>query len=50
MEKGVVEKDNGTKYEVSCVIVEEWAKGGELFFYVLNSGYFSEKMARYFFN
>ena len=44
-----VEKKNGKKYEASCVIVEELAEGGELFFYVLNSGHFSEKLARYFF-
>lgn len=32
-----------------CVVVEELAPGGELFFYVKNSGYFSERIARYYF-
>jgi hypothetical protein len=43
-----VEKEK-TSYPVTCVVVEELASGGELFFYVLNSGYFSESIARYFF-
>ena len=50
MPNATVEKANGTKYEVICVIVEELAQGGELFFYVKNSGYFTEKYARYFFH
>jgi serine/threonine protein kinase len=45
-----VEKEDGTSYDVVCVIVEECAAGGELFFYVKNSGYFKEKFARYFFH
>ena len=35
----VVKKD-GSTYDVFCVIVEELASGGELFYYVKNSGYF----------
>ena len=38
--KATVEKADGSCYEVFCVIVEELALGGELFFYVKNSGYF----------
>ncbi len=45
-----VEKSSGKKYPVLCVIVEELAQGGELFYYVKNSGHFSEKMSRYFFH
>lgn len=33
-----------------CVIVEEIADGGELFFYVKNSGAFKEDIARYYFH
>jgi len=36
-----LEKKNGKKEEVQCVVVQELASGGELFYYVLNSGYFS---------
>ena len=49
MPKAVVEKSDGTCYEVFCVIVEELALGGELFYYVKNSGYFEERIARYYF-
>ena len=45
-----VKKSNGSEYNVICVIVEELAQGGELFFYVKNSGYFKESYARYFFH
>ena len=45
-----VKKANGTEYPVICVIVEELAQGGELFFYVKNSGYFKEQFARHFFH
>ena len=45
-----VEKSNGIGYPVCCVIVEELAQGGELFYYVKNSGHFSERMARFFFH
>ena len=49
--KGTVEKDgNGKGYEVVCVVVEELCPGGELFFYVKNSGYFHEKLARHYFH
>lgn len=37
------------KYDVKCVVVEELATGGELFYYVLNSGAFSQKVAIYYF-
>ena len=47
--KAVVEKSNGTSYEVKCVIIDELAEGGELFYYVKNSGHFEERFARYFF-
>jgi len=43
MESATVKKEKGSSYDVSCVIVEEIAEGGELFFYILNSGYLSEK-------
>jgi serine/threonine protein kinase len=49
MPEAVVEREHGAPYEVMCVIVEELAAGGELFYYVKNSGYFEEKYARYFF-
>jgi serine/threonine protein kinase len=48
--KATVTKPNGSTYNVVCVIVEELALGGELFFYVKNSGFFEENVARYFFN
>jgi serine/threonine protein kinase len=44
-----VEKKSGKKYEVACVVVEELASGGELFYFVLNSGAFSQRMAVYYF-
>jgi serine/threonine protein kinase len=49
MDDEVVEKPNGSSYNVSCVVVQEICDGGELFYYVLNSGYFSPQMARYLF-
>lgn len=45
-----VVRANGTSYDVICVVVVEIADGGELFFYVKNSGAFTEKIARYFFH
>ena len=45
-----VKKANGDSYDVCCVIVEELANGGELFYYVKNSGFFSESQARYYFH
>ena len=48
LDEAEVKKSNGSKYQVFCVIVEELAEGGELFFYVKNSGFFKEKHARYF--
>lgn len=48
--QGTVKKADGRQYDVFCVIVEEIADGGELFYYVKNSGYFSEKIARYYFH
>lgn len=48
--KGEVEKKDGSTYEVVCVIVQDYAIGGELFFFVKNSGYFEERHARYFFH
>ena len=44
-----VVKENGTTYPVVCVIVEEIATNGEMYFYVANTGPFSEATARYFF-
>ena len=44
-----VKKANGTSYGVVCVIVQDVAESGELFYFVKNSGYFSEANARYFF-
>ena len=49
IDEATVEKPDGTKYPVSCVVVQELAKGGEVVYYVLNSGHFSESLARYFF-
>ena len=49
IDESVIEKEDGRKIPVVCVIVEEIAIGGELFFYVANSGYFTEMFARYFF-
>ncbi|CDW89341.1 protein kinase domain containing protein [Stylonychia lemnae] len=45
----VVQKTDGTQYEVVCVIISEIADGGELFFYVKNSGAFKERHARHLF-
>ena len=45
-----VKRSNGSEYQVICVIVEELATGGELFFFVKNTGFFQEKFARYFFH
>lgn len=50
IDEAEVEKEDGRKVPVVCVIVEEIAGGGELFYYISNSGYFSEKFARYFFH
>ena len=47
--KATITKGNGTSYDVVCVVIEDLAPGGELFFYVKNSGYFDEKIARYYF-
>lgn len=41
-------KSDGTKYEC-CVIILEYAAGGELFDYVADSGRFEEKVARSYF-
>jgi hypothetical protein len=49
IEQAIVEKSNGQKYSASCIIIEEIATGGELFYFVLNSGFFSENLARYYF-
>ena len=46
----MVEKQNGQKYEVVCVIVNELAQGGELFYFVKNSGHFAEHHARYLYH
>lgn len=48
--QAIVKKADGREYPVICVIVEELAIGGELFFYVKNTGYFKEHFARYFFH
>ena len=48
-EEGVLNKKSGASYKVSCIVVEELAEGGESFFYVANSGFFDESVARYFF-
>lgn len=47
--KGTVKKVNGKDYEVKCIVVEEHAAGGELFFFVKHSGPFAEPHARYLF-
>lgn len=41
IDSATVKKHDGREYNVSCVVVEEIAAGGELFYFVLNSGYFS---------
>lgn len=46
----IVERKSGGTYPVACVVVEELATGGELFFYVKNSGYFQERFARHYFH
>jgi serine/threonine protein kinase len=48
--RAVVNKPDGSHYDVVCVIVSEIAKGGELFYYVKNSGAFSERHARHLFD
>ena len=48
--KSVYERDDGRKQDIVCVIVNELCTGGELFYYVQNSGPFSETYARYFFH
>ena len=48
-EEGEIVKDSKKNVPVECVVVQELAEGGELFYYVLNSGAFSTKMAVYFF-
>jgi serine/threonine protein kinase len=47
--EATIEKTSGRKINVILIIVEEIAIGGELFYYVSNSGFFSEEYARYFF-
>jgi hypothetical protein len=47
--EATIEKTSGRKINVILVIVEEIAIGGELFYYVSNSGFFNESYARYFF-
>ena len=47
--KATIVKGNGTQYDVVCVVIEDLAPGGELFFYVKNSGFFPEPIARYYF-
>ena len=49
MESSTVEKIKGTSYEVKCVVVEELAGGGELFYFVLNAGAFSNGVCIYYF-
>ena len=49
-EKAYIEKKDGKSYEVRCAVVEELAGGGELFYFVLNSGHFSTRVAIYYFN
>lgn len=48
--RAVVTKADGSTYDVVCVIVNEVAQGGELFFYVKNSGPFQEKYARFLYH
>lgn len=47
--EGIVKKKDGSTYVAKAVVVQEYAQGGELFFYVKNSGYFQEDIARYYF-
>lgn len=46
----ILKKADGREIPVICVIVEELALGGELFYYVKNTGYFKENFARHFFH
>lgn len=48
--EATIEKANGQKYDVVCVVVIELVANGELFHFVKNSGYFKEKVARYYFH
>ena len=50
MDDGIVEKPDGTSYEVVAVVVVELVTNGELFHFVKNSGYFKETYARYYFH
>ena len=42
-------KNASTEIPVECIIVLDYISGGELFYYVANSGAFSEPVARYYF-
>ena len=47
--KATITKGDGSNYDVVCVVIEELAPGGELFFFIKNSGYFNERIARFYF-
>ena len=47
--QSVVVKEDGTKQDVNCIIVEELASGGEMFYFLQNTGKFEDKLCRYFF-
>jgi serine/threonine protein kinase len=48
--KSTVERSSGKTYNILCVHVMEYAENGELFYFIKNTGYFTESMARYFFH
>ncbi|CDW83801.1 protein kinase domain containing protein [Stylonychia lemnae] len=48
--RSIVKKSDGSQYEIVCVTISEFAKGGELFYYIKNNGSFKERHARHLFN
>lgn len=49
VEEGKVTRKDGSSYDVYSVVVLEFAQGGELFFFVANSGYFDQRVSRFYF-
>ena len=49
MQEAILEKPSGVKKKVVCVVVLELAEGGELFYFVKNSGFFSQEVSRFYF-
>lgn len=49
IEAGTIIKPDGRTKDVIYNVVEELCENGELFYFVLNSGYFDEKVSRHYF-